>query len=326
MVSLSVLIITQGREDLLLKCLESLRGIEAPWQLILGANGAELSPATLDFSKSLTADFSLLEFPETLPPGEARNRCAELAEGEWIHFLDDDSHWTKNYWEIAKTCLKVPQIEIFGGPDVPALGMSAFSESIAIALSSPLCTGMTFSRHRPLGRALIPADEEKLTSCNLWVKRDLVLKHPFPMDYRRGEETYFLQSLKASGHRAFYHPLLQVGHFRRKNLKALFRPTFFAGYFRSKVMREKLTVGAEVFWLPTVFVFLHFIVIPAPDLFLQLAELYLGIILSVSLGLSVKAGRIQLFPLVGFLHYFIVFNYGLGFLAERLGMFNHDQR
>ena len=85
-----------------------------------------------------------------------------------------------------------------------------------------------------------------------------------------------------------------------------------------KVDEEKLKTGNETFYLPAFFVLLHLLFFLEPLSFWYLARLYLGVILFVSLGISVQAKRFSLFPLVAFLHYFVVFMYGIGFISERI--------
>lgn len=317
MVSFSVLIITHGREELLTKCLASLRP-DVPFQLVLFANGLQLSEELVKNLSAFPGEVKLTGSPVQLSPGEARNKAFLETTGEWIYLIDDDSYWRKGYWEIVSPLLKDANIEVLGGPDGPASGASYFQESVSIALSSPVCTGTTFARHKGLGRSLVPATEEKLTSCNLWVRRELMLKHHFPEDFRRAEETWFLQELEKENCRMFYHPLMKVGHFRRKTLTGLIRPTLGAGFWRSRLLRKHGGKGA-MFWLPSVFVLLHLLFFLNFGLATELARVYIFVIVAISMGLSSKRNRFFHFPMVAFLHYFIVSLYGAGFLLERAG-------
>ena len=317
MFSFSVIIVTHGRTELLIKCLDSLNFPDANWQLILIANGEELAPEVHEKASALTPNLLVLHTEIQLSPGKARNVGISEATGEWIFFLDDDAALTNGYWEVAKDLLSDGKIDILGGPDSPAKGMSALSLSLALTLSSPFCTGVTSARHKSVGKNLIPADEEKLTSCNLWVRKSSLQGIGFPEDYFRAEETIFLQKLKKAGVGMYYHPRLKVTHTRRSKLTQLFRPTFYAGYYRSKLMRAKLKKNNEAFWLPGIFVLLHLIIFLDQEVFWYLARMYGSIIVFVSIGLAMQAKRFYLFPLISFLHYFVVFMYGVGFLTER---------
>lgn len=317
MVSLSVLIITHGREELLLKCLESLRPA-APFELVLFANGLPLTDNLKSYLSSYPGVVKLSGSDVQLTPGASRNLAGQLVTGEWVHLIDDDSYWMPGYWENVKNLLHDKTIEVLGGPDGSASPVSYFQESVSITLSSPLCTGVTFARHKPLGRTMVSATEQKLTSCNLWLRSELLKKYPFPEDFRRAEETVFLLAIEKNQHRMFYHPLLKVGHFRRKNLRSLLRPTLAAGYWRSRLLRTTKGKG-RVFWLPAIFVLLHVTVLFDPGLFGELAKVYSVMVLTVSMGLSSRKNRFWHFPLVAVLHYMIVFFYGAGFLLERSG-------
>lgn len=319
MVSFSVLIITHGREELLLKCLDSLRPPSRDWQLILVANGSPLSQEVENKARSLTESVEILNLAQKENPGRSRNLGVELVEHEWVFLIDDDAYLLPNYFETALPILEQGRIDVLGGPDTPAKGMNSFSVALAIALASPFCTGRTFGRHQSKGKKLIPATEESLTSCNLWIRTHLLKENKFPEDYLRTEETALLLDLEEQGAHMFYHPLLKVAHHRRKTLRSLIHPSFYAGFFRSKVMREKKVKGGEFFWLPAFFVLLHSLLFLSPVVFWYLARMYLAIVVMMSINLSSRRQRIGLFIHVALLHYLIVVLYGLGFLANRLG-------
>ena len=320
MVSFSVLIITHGREELLLKCLDSLRPPVEKWQLIIVANGLPLSNEVMQKAHSLTAEFDILHLEEQQTPGASRNQGISLAHYDWVYLIDDDAYVCPQYFEIALPLLEQERVEILGGPDSPAKGMDTFSEALAVTLTSPFCTGRTFSRHKGQGHQMIAANEKILTSCNLWIRTKLLHEVKFPEDYLRTEETALLLELEKNGVRMFYHPDLKVGHHRRKDLISLIHPTFYGGYYRAKVLKEKMAIDSGLFWLPALFVLMHLLVFISPAIFWTLTRIYLGLIVMMSLNLAARRQRMVLFPYITILHYFIVFFYGLGFLSNRLGL------
>jgi GT2 family glycosyltransferase len=228
-VSFSVLIITHGREELLLKCLDSLRPQIEKWQLIIVANGIPVSEKVLTLAHSLTSEVDILQLETKESPGKSRNQGIKLARYDWLYFIDDDAYVYPRYFETVIPLLGQSRIDVLGGPDSPAKGMDHFSESLAITLASPFCTGQTFNRHNKKGKELIEANEEILTSCNLWVRTHFLREVQFPEDYLRTEETALLLDLQNKGVRMFYHPALSVAHHRRKDLKSLFKPTLQTG-------------------------------------------------------------------------------------------------
>jgi hypothetical protein len=151
------------------------------------------------------------------------------------------------------------------------------------------------------------------------VRREILLQHKFPEDFRRAEENFFLQELEKEHRRMFYHPKLRVGHYRRENFKGLIRPTVGGGFWRSRLLRTHKGRG-NIYWLPAIFVVGHFLILFDVTLFINLARVYGLIILFVSMGLSSRRNRMLCFPLVGLLHYVIVMLYGVGFLLERAGL------
>ena len=291
----------------------------AEWQLILVANGIPLSEEIQVKARSLTESVEILNLPQKETPGRSRNLGVELVKHEWVYLIDDDAYLLPKYFDIALPILAQERIDVLGGPDTAAKGMNAFSDALAIALASPFCTGRTFGRHQAKGKKLVHANEETLTSCNLWIRTHLLKENKFPEDYLRTEETALLLDLERLGAHMFYHPSLKVAHHRRKNLKSLIHPTFYAGYYRSKVLREKKSKGAELFWLPAFFVLLHLLIFFSPVVFWSLARMYIAIIVMMSLNLTARRQKMGLFLHVALLHYLIVILYGLGFLANRLG-------
>jgi glycosyltransferase involved in cell wall biosynthesis len=316
-ISFSVIIITHGREDLLLKCLESLNQFSGEWELILIENGQKLSSLATDLAKSLTPHLRLFYLDEKSTPGSARNKALDLASGDWIFFIDDDAYLLDGYFKIINPYLASTNYDVIGGPDIPARGMSNFSMALALTLSSPFCTGLTHVRHQPAGTNPIHATEIHLSSCNLWVRRASIGDIRFPENFKRTEETAFLTDLKKINRVMIYEPKLRVGHFRRKGFKELILPTYFAGHYRSILMKRSSNVSL-FFWLPSIFVILHSTLFISMPLFFYLAQIYLSLIIMMSLKVSSKENNFFILVLVILLHYFIVFIYGLGFLTERL--------
>jgi hypothetical protein len=274
----SILIISKGREDLLMKCLESVKPPEIEWQLIpLKENPSEM----------------LLE-----------------AEGEWVLILREDATLSKKYWDIVIPLLLESKLEVLGGPDRPHLEAPAIPRSFGIALSSPFCSGMSFARYRSLGNKLTQGDEEKLGEGALWVRREY-LSRLLP-------HHELLQSLNSEGRSIFYHPRLISFRAYESTLGKIAKASFHRGRERSRLNLLKLSGGGEAFWLPSIFVFLHLLLLVDGEAFQSFVKLYWGIILFVSLGLSLQAMKFWLFPLVALIHYFVVIFYGIGFLYQRI--------
>lgn len=310
---ISVLIITRERVELLQKCLSSLLGQRAPvpLQVVVVINGEDLATREL-LQKFPTVE--VLSLPEPLPPGAARNRGLAALKGEWTFFIDDDAQVPPGYFEYwHKTVRALPNAQVIGGPDSSPPESTGVSRAVSIALSSPLCTGATHRRHRPRGLKAVAATEAILTSCNLWVKTHWWKRGiQFPDDYRRGEETVVLQHILKQTPEMWWVPGLLVWHERRKNLAALTKASWGGGFHRARVLSQQ--GGPMWFWFAPLFVGLHLTAVAMPPLFEFLAILWLVVVAAVSLFLCLEVRQLKLWPLVVFLHWGILFSYGVGFL------------
>lgn len=288
MVSFSVIIISNGLEDQLLKCLDSLRPPVERWQLILINNDHLLPQSVIDLAQTLCKEVDIVR-------GKSRKDGIEVARYPWLFFIEPAASVYPHYWEVAIAHLQMEKIGVLGGPDTLSLGMNKFNQALAVTLASPLCTGKTYYRHQSSGRKLLPANEEMLSTAHLWVRKE------------------------SSNTALFYHPQLVVSYDRRETLKTLLKHTYLRGYNRSNIMKEKAS-AAGIYWLPSIFVLLHFLIFIGSPIGWDLAWIYAGLIVMMSVNMGARKKKIGLFPLISFLHYFIVVFFGIGFMAYRVGI------
>lgn len=315
---ITVIIITQGRLKLLMKCLESLKQFPEESEIILVSNGETLASEARLFLEQNFKNHKILESGEVFAAGKARNWALSLAApSDWVFLIDDDAYLPQNYWTTAMKYLGQKEVDVLGGPDITPRDMGYFAKSVAITLMSPFCTGLTFSRHYPLGKKIQFATEENLTSAQLWIRRKILDDIQFPESFRRGEESYFLKELSDKNVGMFYHPQLKLFHYRRENLWQIVKINFLGGFFRSQMMRQKSGFSGS-YYLPSLFVLMHFLVFYDLGMFFELVKIYTLLIGCISLGISQRQREFMTFPLVFFLHYIIVVSYGVGFLKGRL--------
>lgn len=317
MIKVSVLIVTYKREALLLNCLNSLSELEKFFdlELILFVNGQSLNSEAYTEIKAKFKNLTVLE-EKRVTPGVARNMAMNKATGDWIFFIDDDASLPEGYGaSVSKIFSEHTDWESFGGPDAVTKNSDTFQQSLAIALSSPFCTGPTYRRHTPKDKDIYLGSEKDLTSCHLWVKREVITNNKiiFAEEFHRGEETTFLQDLAKGGVSLWVVPRLWVFHERRKTFFELLRPLFFGGYYRSAISPGLF----QVFALPSVMVLGHGLIFFNPLLFILLFEIYFCLIAIISFGLCLKAKKIKCTPYVIVLHYVMVTLYGIGYLYQR---------
>lgn len=290
MPSYSVVILSQGQENQLTKCLQSLP--------------REVTPKILYLS--------------SIPLGTQLNQFLAQIDSDWVLLIDEIVELPENYVTLSLPFLEDQRVQVLGGPDYPQKELASFGKARAIVLSSPFCTGATFARHRSIGKKLVVSDEEQLSHRAFWIKRESVMAKVQFMNADLFLKAFFLQRCKEEGVGVFYHPKVFVMTSGAKNFSELWSESMKAGFYRSSLIRQKLASGSEIFWLPAVFVLMHFLIFIEVNTFYSLARLYAGLILTVSIGLSIKQKRGGLFPLVAVMHYVIVVGYGLGFLKERI--------
>jgi glycosyltransferase involved in cell wall biosynthesis len=311
---ISVLIITRERTALLKKCLASLSSwIELhPVEVIVILNGDD--PETENYlSQSKMRSLQWHKTKEILHPGAARNFGLNFIKGEWTFLIDDDARVTPGYLEYwIKLAREFPLAQVMGGPDSPPPDSDGVPVAVSIALASPLCSGATYKRHNAVGLNPEQTDETTLTSCNLWIRSHWWHKGMrFPENYLRGEETVLLREIQKRTDELWWFPGLAVWHLRRNNFLSLAKASWGGGYFRARVIKE--SGGDKWYFLSPLFVILHFSIVAMPPFFIFLVCFWLLIVGSMSIGLSFRMGRLKLFPIVIFLHWWILFNYGCGF-------------
>jgi glycosyltransferase involved in cell wall biosynthesis len=319
----SVLIITRDRLGLLQKCLTSLQVIKEthPLHLVVIVNGSD--QATEDYLHNID-DITKVFLPAPLYPGAARNKGLHLLKGEWTFFIDDDAQIPPNYFSyFLKTLKSLPMAQVIGGSDSAPPDEVGLARAVSAVLSSPLCTGGTFRRHRSAGLMPKKVDETNLTSCNLWIRNHFWSKGiKFPENYRRGEETILLRDISNLTDEIWWVPGLDVWHARRSDLKKLLITSLRGGYFRAKSLKDK--GGPLWFWLAPLFVILHFTIIADPPLFISLSTIWLVLVCFISMYICIKQKKMNWLLVVVFLHWGIVFSYGLGFIRYQMDRWIDD--
>jgi glycosyltransferase involved in cell wall biosynthesis len=309
MLSLSIIIITHNREQLLTELLEDIY--------------SELSTAQVIVINNSSKEISLKN-PNTLlinkvhsTPGEARNTGIKAAVNDWILFLDDDVKIPIDYFKdalgfISKSC---DAYDIIGGPDQTPPRSSLFSQCLGLCLKSPMTTAKTRHRHSRQNIDITSGDEKNLILCNLWVKRQFIEKNRlrFNKGFFRNEENILITEALRKGARALYKPSLYVYHYRKSNFLSLARSTFSSGRYRAKSFFYARELFDPLFLVPTIWVLylasLSFLNFPY-----KLLPLYLYLILSLGYSAKIAAGNpIKLGIIMGY-QVFINILYGLGVL------------
>jgi len=197
----------------------------------------------------------------------------------WVFYQRPDTFVPPEYFEQVRVLLENPHVEVLAGPLIGSIKLPASSRALHIALSSPLCSGLSFAKYRSFGKGLISADSHKMSFDNLWVRKDLV-----------DQDVSTLQT--------FYHPGLRI--------------------FALKGMTYSELFNSEGHHVAFMFLLAHVSALVWPHQFLEFAKFYWMSILFVSFGLSLRARKVWLFPLVALYHYLILMIHGSGFIYQKL--------
>jgi hypothetical protein len=197
----------------------------------------------------------------------------------WVFYQRPGTVVPEGHEQLIAPLLANEHVDVIGGPVIGSSKLSVARRALSIAISSPLCSGINFPRYRSFGKAMIQSDFSKLTYDNLWIRKELVG-----------------QDLK--GRNVFYHPYLRIYDHEGRLLNEF--------------------VNGEGSIVAVVFILLHALIFFSLPLFIELAKIYWISILFVSVGLSLKANKVWIFPLVALYHYIVPICSGIGFIKRKM--------
>ncbi len=257
--SLSIVIITHNRLELLKRCLDSVeREFDQKTEIIVILNGKDSE--SFDYLKSKSG-IHFTQIDRT-SPANARNIAISKAESsEWIGFLDDDIQLPSGYGQTLSKLMSTYDCKVIGGPDATAPEASEWEQAIGLALTSPLSTSKTRYRHDRTLKLIQATDESALILCNLWVHTSALSANPFPTDYWRNEENIMLQNLSLHNIKMLWSPELYVYHKRKDSLGALYKAVSSSGQHRLKSFLDLPHTLDWKFFAPAIFV-LYLVLLP----------------------------------------------------------------
>ena len=186
-------------------------------------------------------------------PGRKRDMGAEVANGEILVFLDDDSYPEPDFLDIASPYFEDESVVALGGPGITP-PQDDFWQRVSGAVFLSKFSGGAPERYVPVGQVRSVDD---WPSVNLMVRRRAFLDiGGFNSPYWPGEDTKLCMDLiKKTDKKVLYVPQMKVWHHRREglvnHLKQIGGYGLHRGYFAKKYpeMRRKLQ-----YFIPSVFV------------------------------------------------------------------------
>ena len=247
-------------------------------------------------------------------PSRQRNTAAAAAEGEIISFLDDDSRVTPQFLQRAVLHLTDPANAAVGGPSLTPATDSPLQQGFGLALASLFGSGGVRNRYRQSGRVRKTADNE-LILCNLSIRREVFQSYGgFDERLDPNEENELLVRIEKGGLTLLHDPDLLVYRSQRPTLRAFVRQIF--GYGRGRARQTLIGgFGGVMNFVPAAFL-LYLCILPFTDKSVYYLPLlcYLGTAFVSACIESVRAGKLQLAPLLCCLFPVQHLSYGAGLL------------
>ena len=187
-------------------------------------------------------------------PAKKRDMGAELARGEILVFLDDDSYPEPNLLNVAEHYFTDNNVVALGGPAMTP-PHDTFWQRVSGAVFLSKFSGGAPERYIPLGEV---RETQDWPSVNLMVRKtDFLAIGGFDSPYWPGEDTKLcLDLVKKTGKKILYVPKLLVWHHRRAGLVAHLKQIggygLHRGYFAKKYPE---TSRKFTYFVPSAFLF-----------------------------------------------------------------------
>jgi len=201
---ISVVIPCYNGKHTILACLESLyQQDEAPGEVILVDSSADETP---EIVAQHYPEVRCFHFPYRMFPGPARNRGAEMAQGEIIAFIDADCIAAPD-WIARIAAQHAAGHQVVGG------AVELGNPNSALSWAGHL---MEFREFLPKG----PAHQVMhVPTCNISYRKNLLEEYGgFPDSYYPQEDLLFNHLLHCNGFSVWFDPAIQVKHFCRDTL------------------------------------------------------------------------------------------------------------
>ncbi len=167
-------------------------------------------------------------------PSCQRNRAAEVATGEILYFLDDDSRVEPDLLHRAEAHYADSRVAAVGGPSLTPLTDTVMQQSFGAALASFIGGGGVRNRYRRSGWVRTTGDHE-LILCNLSFRRELFLSCG-GLDERLypNEENELMDRLRQEGRQLIHDPDLAIQRSQRSTYSSFIRQLFTYGRGRAE--------------------------------------------------------------------------------------------
>lgn len=320
--SVSIIIPTLNRKNILKEALLSVNGIDYPrgkLEVVVVSDGS--TDGTEKIIEKVRPDLNYkFKFIKERRRGisHAKNTAIKNSHGEIIVSTDDDCLFEKNWLRKLVLPFKDPHVGSTGGADRPLKRGSIFSVCTNFAFTSFIGSGGIHGRPFPvkLGR-FCPM------GCNMAIRKDALIRVGlFDEKIAPGEETDLIYRLERAGYRIISVPKVFVWHRAIDNFSGFIRMIFRRGKARVIMIRRHGLASDLIYFLPALLVIFsiglflasfHSVLIER--IFLGLFTIYLGLLLSAGISAFLSYQNLYCLWAVPVLILAQHFTHGIGFLV-----------
>lgn len=253
-------------------------------------------------------------YEKYLPVSDARNRAAEVANGDWLIFLDSDCIIPEYYLQRIDKFIELNKVELFGGPDKAHESFTPTQKAISYAMTSILTTGGIRGKEKHVG-VFHPR------GFNMGIKKQAFFEvNGYATDFRCGEDIELSMRLLEKGKKSALIPEAFVYHKRRTDFLKFFKQVFRFGAARINIWQRHPKELKITHLFPTVFMlfvlsvpfqfFISEYLFYFSSLILFLYSIANFVLATKETG-SIKTGFLSLIAA-----YVMLFGYGWGFLKN----------
>lgn len=326
--TVSVIIPTYNRKNVLIEALLSLNQVEYPkklFEVIVVNDGSSdgTKDAIENVRKKINYNFKYFNGGRG-GISHAKNVAIKKSMGEIIISTDDDCLFEKTWLKKLIKPFVNPKVGAVGGPDRAIKNENILAKSIDFTFSSFIGSGGIHGRFlkAKLGKCYPPG-------CNMAFRREIVKKIGyFDETLAPGEDTDYNHRIEKTGFTIEHVPSAFVWHRPRNSIKRFVPYIFKRGKARVEIIRRYPEYSELIYYLPAIVVFTGLLLIILSFISIIFLKILIGFIfiytlLILTAGISAyqtykKSAYLLLVPLLIFLQHFF---HGLGFIKGMLELF-----
>ena len=240
----SIVIPTYNRPDRLNTCLESLTGLDYSrdrFEVIIVDDGSEQPLDNIVQRYDEQINITLVR-QENKGPAQARNHGADIAQGEYLAFTDDDCTLAPDWLSALEKCLADHPNSLVGGYTINALENNLYSTA------SQLLINYIYEYYNVLSQGA-----QFFASNNFALARELfhkVGKFDVSFPLAAGEDREFCDRVLYRGYSLNYAPEAIIYHHHQLTLKKFWRQHFNYGcgaffYHQIRSQRKQQPIKVE---------------------------------------------------------------------------------